>query len=300
MATHISSAEPEKLFRYSDFGTRLDRDLIQEADRLATTLRQFEAACTELDFRIGVSHFGSFLSDYGTSSEPLDFWVRLVGKGFQVADWIWTGILPGLPDWRLSTPSVLPGLVTIILFPTIISLPDWLTRIIEPLPSWFKPKEKYTPPSSQEDTGLHGKAETKTVEVNQDAPTDDCVEFVREQRNAPAGFTSDGFYSGKYKGKSGYLDDGTEYGQVPRPGAIMVESPNPNAGINYGHASYVYEVEYDDSGKAISYKIAEGNWPTSKEGEPPPPAHYEEFHWDDEDDCYVSDSGKRHPDMFIY
>lgn len=74
----------------------------------------------------------------------------------------------------------------------------------------------------------------------------------------------------------------------------MVESPNSQAQISYGHASYVYEVTRDDSGKVTSYKIAEGGWDKKTD------IHYDEFHWDEAKQGYVSSSGRRNPDMFVY
>lgn len=137
---------------------------------------------------------------------------------------------------------------------------------------------------------------TDTVPLNKSANTADCVKFVEGQRPRPSGFISDKLYSGKYKGQKGELAGGFKYGQAPKAGSIMVESKNSSADITSGHASYVYEVNYDDREKVISYKVAEGRW---GEGDPPP-IHYETFYWNSDTDSYVSESGKRSPDMFIY
>ena len=72
----------------------------------------------------------------------------------------------------------------------------------------------------------------------------------------------------------------------------MVESPSETNGLGYGHVSYVYEVTRDASGKVVGYKIAEGNWDDK--------LHYEEFSWEDTRQVYVSSSGKRSPDLFVY
>ena len=162
-----------------------------------------------------------------------------------------------------------------------------------PAPSPSKPETSET--KSQEKTG------DKTAKINPDASTRDCVEFVKQQpgRHVPSGFNQNEFYSGKYKDKSGTLADGTKYAQAPQPGAIMVESPNANAGISYGHASYVHTVNYDDSGHVTSFEIVEGNWGNWAEDGQPPPVHAEKFHWDEGKNYYVSASGKRSPDMFI-
>jgi hypothetical protein len=72
----------------------------------------------------------------------------------------------------------------------------------------------------------------------------------------------------------------------------MVESPNKDVGINYGHASYVYEVNYDANGKAVSFTIAEGGMGKDK-------ITYAKFQWDAKQGHYVSEDGKRVPDMFV-
>lgn len=88
MAQTISSAEPEKLFRYSDFGTQLDHELVSESYRLASRLQHFEAKCTEPGYRVSVGHLGDALRSYGSQSEYVDDWVRQVGGTFQMADWM--------------------------------------------------------------------------------------------------------------------------------------------------------------------------------------------------------------------
>ena len=86
MARSISSAEPEKLFRYSDFGMQLDHELVSESYRLASRLQRFEATCTEPGYQVRVSHLANVLRSYGGQSESTDGWVRQVGTGFQMAD----------------------------------------------------------------------------------------------------------------------------------------------------------------------------------------------------------------------
>lgn len=155
----------------------------------------------------------------------------------------------------------------------------------QPTPVQEKPQNSPVNPSQS----------VETVDYNKSAPTDDCVKFVKGQRsNVPVGFSPEKFYSGNYKGSSGVLDNGTQYGQEPKVGSIMVESPNSKAGISYGHASYVIETQKDSTGKVTSYKIAEGSWGSKTQ------IHYEEFVWNASSNIYVSKTGKRNPDMFIY
>jgi hypothetical protein len=84
MPVSTSSAEPQKLFRYSDTGTRIDRDLDAESRRLAGKLQQFEAVCTEE--RMPVSHLAPALTGYAAQTELVDAWVRRVGVSFKAAD----------------------------------------------------------------------------------------------------------------------------------------------------------------------------------------------------------------------
>lgn len=125
-----------------------------------------------------------------------------------------------------------------------------------------------------------------------------CFNFVSHQRkkhneDVPSGFTDKegGFYTGIFKGQEGELVNGTEYGQEPRVGAIMVESPSSTNDIPIGHVSFVYEVERGFSGRVVKYKIAEGAWA----GE----FHEETFTWNEERGECVSSSIKRSPDVFI-
>jgi murein DD-endopeptidase MepM/ murein hydrolase activator NlpD len=86
MASSVSSAEPLKLFRYSDRVTQIDRELVAEAGRLAGVLHHFEATCTE--YRVPVAHLADALRRYAHTTEGADVWVREVGAEFQKADQI--------------------------------------------------------------------------------------------------------------------------------------------------------------------------------------------------------------------
>ncbi len=84
MSTAISSAQPFKLFRYSDVTTRIDQDLVAEANWLGDLLRNFEARCTEYPVR--VSYLADSLRDHSRMAEGIDRWVYSVGQGFERAD----------------------------------------------------------------------------------------------------------------------------------------------------------------------------------------------------------------------
>jgi hypothetical protein len=141
MGQPISSAEPEKLFRYSDFGMQLDHDLTVEAARLAATLQHFEATCTEPGFQVGVGHLAGDLRGHAGQNESVDSWVRQVGQGFQMADWVWSGTVPW-PGTIARTAWPLPGwTTTTISIPTLlplVSIPGWLARLTPSLP-WLRP-----------------------------------------------------------------------------------------------------------------------------------------------------------------
>jgi len=185
-----------------------------------------------------------------------------------------------------------------------LGLRDGLGAVVESL-SGHRPRSD-VPPSRQgerlgSDTGGSRQPIRENAPVNLKAPTGDCVKFVKAQpgRRVPFGFNSDDFYSGKYRGQSGTIPDGTQYGQEPRPGAIMVESPRKGNSIPFGHASYVTEVTRDGDGRVTGFKVAEGNW-SARAKEEDPPVHFEEFHWDEGKKHYVSSRGTRIPDMFLY
>jgi len=140
MAWSISSAEPEKLIRYSDFGMQLDHDLTVEAARLAVTLQHFEATCTEPGFQVSAGHLAGDLRGYAGQGESIDSWVRQVGRGFRMADWVWPATIPR-PGIIARTAWPLPGwATTTIPIPTLlppVSIPGWLARLTPSLP-WLR------------------------------------------------------------------------------------------------------------------------------------------------------------------
>jgi hypothetical protein len=138
MAQFVSSAEPEKLFRYSSFGMQVDRELTLEAARLASALQHFEATCTEPGFQVGVGHLGDGLRGYAGQSESVDSWVRQVGLGFQMADrgGVGTALRPGdIISVRWLLPRWIAGVISVL--PLLSALPDWLTRLVRSL-SWVR------------------------------------------------------------------------------------------------------------------------------------------------------------------
>lgn len=133
--------------------------------------------------------------------------------------------------------------------------------------------------------------------------TPDCVDYVSQNREngIPSNaFNKNVFYSGNYRGGEGEYN-GYEYGQVPQVGAISVEtsSGSSGAGVTYGHASYVYEVTYDETGFPESYKVANSNWGNSDAERAK--VKTVEFAWDAEKGAYYGGNGdNRSPDCFIY
>jgi len=79
-----SSAEPFKLFRYSEITTSIDHDLLSESWRLAGVLQRFEATCTE--YRVPVADLADQLRNHVSGAEDTDVWVRQVGMAFKLAD----------------------------------------------------------------------------------------------------------------------------------------------------------------------------------------------------------------------
>jgi len=133
MAQSTSSAEPEKLFRYSDFGTRLDHELVSESYRLAARLQHFEAKCTEPGYQVSVGHLADALRSYGSQGESTNGWVRQVGKDFQMADQIWSGarFLPGaLVGGTWALPGGALGMDSIVTLRSLLAVPDWLEKSI--------------------------------------------------------------------------------------------------------------------------------------------------------------------------
>jgi len=145
MTRSVSSAEPQKLFRYSDVATRLDYELVSASYRLAAKLQHFEAACTEPNYRVSVAHLTEALRRYSRECENIDVWVKDVGKRFQIADWMWPGrrFFPCLPIEWLPVRSTLPISPVATLF-SKLPVPDWMNRQLLSLP-WLRWEQERAP-----------------------------------------------------------------------------------------------------------------------------------------------------------
>lgn len=161
MAT--SSAEPEKLFRYSDVTLTLDHEVKSESTRLAGTLGHFEAACREPGFRLSVGHLASALSSYGGECETVGSWVRRVGTGFLAADsGGFTAILLQTVRWR---PWHAPLSLAVWLGSKMLAAPSWLSDVVRTLP-WIasRPAPVVTPAPEPFESGAGSSRRTAPVE----------------------------------------------------------------------------------------------------------------------------------------
>jgi uncharacterized protein YukE len=125
--------------------------------------------------------------------------------------------------------------------------------------------------------------------VNENADATDCFAFARGQREVPPGVTR---MNGGWAG--GYRNDAWNYGNLPKPGALMVEAKSNDpiigatiGGVAWGHVSYVKSVEYDGSGQPVKFTVVEGGWGNPKG------KHEETFDWP------ISNSQRR-PEVFVY
>ena len=141
MAQSVSSAEPEKLLRYSNFGMHVDHALDLEAMRLVPALQHFEATCTESGFQVGVGHLGDGLRGHARQSESVDSWVRQVGQGFQMADRgsFGTALWPGdVIRIKWPFPRWVAGVISLL--PVLPALPGWIISLLPRLP-WLRRNE---------------------------------------------------------------------------------------------------------------------------------------------------------------
>lgn len=214
----------------------------------------------------------------------------------------WEKIIHTLPDINIPWP------------PKLFPLP-----IIDlPRPPW-DPSPVYAPGPGDVVVGGDGAVvspqqptgpTTETLPLTNDADTgkNECFDFVKDQRDynertmpgGMAGKAGQGLYSGDYTG-SGSFKDATgksfDYGQEPKLGAIMVESPknsSKDSGITFGHVSIVSSLEKDASGKVSGFTISETSWGTDKSA-----VHQETFTWNESKGRYVSSSGRVY-DSFVY
>ena len=133
MAT--SSAEPEKLFRYSDVTLHLDGEVKSESGRLRASLTHFESTCRDPAFRLSVSHHAGSLGSYGSECETIDSWVRRVGAGFQAADSAGLGsrsVLPS-PAYLYTGPQLSNSSQQDSVFAEFVSIPAWLRDTLRSL-----------------------------------------------------------------------------------------------------------------------------------------------------------------------
>lgn len=214
----------------------------------------------------------------------------------------WGRIIHGLPDINIPWP------------PKLFPLPDFDL----PRPPW-DPKPVYAPGPGDIVGGGDGAVDspqqpagptTETLPLTNDAETgkNECFDFVKGQRKfndrtmpgGMAGNAGQGLYSGDYTGSGSFKDasgKSFEYGQEPKLGAIMVESPKNSpkgTGITFGHVSIVSSLEKDASGKVIGFSISETSWGSDKSA-----VHSETFAWDESKGRYVSSSGRVY-DSFVY
>ena len=288
MTDSISSAEPQKLFRYSDAGARIDRDLDAESRRLAGKLQHFEAVCTEE--RVPVSHLSSALAGYAGQTELVDVWVRRVGVGFQMADSLsWLNViigpgnlqrilLPGAGDrvWALPVAIVpilrrrfgIPWPPRIIIRPPKFRLPSWirLPKIgLRPQPAPKPvPSEQRKVPETPARSPLPIKPQPRTFKP----PTDKDLSSIGDYYKFGVHYGS-GLWSGKPH--PGIDVDGVEGEQIHPIGSGKIvkignDSPQPPA-QGYGHY-VVVEHELVDGQKIYSIYAHLQKRPDIKIGDP--------------------------------
>lgn len=201
--------------------------------------------------------------------------------------------------------------------PRLIPIPDEGL----PRPPW-DPKPVYAPgldsempgdvTSSQEtNEEANGLSEPSTeyLNINENATVgkSKCYSFVNDQRKhnsldmpvGMAGKQGEGLYSGKYTGEGSFTDGRNTftYGQEPKLGAIMLETPKnspKNLGITFGHMSIISEIDKNESGAVTSFTISETSWGNDKSS-----VHNEVFTWNESSQRYVSKNGRMY-DSFIY
>lgn len=137
----------------------------------------------------------------------------------------------------------------------------------------------------------------KLISIN----TDNCFKYIEAQRLAnnlvvpygSLGTCGAGLYDGSYN-KEGSFKSSTgqilSYGQTPKPGAIMLQSPK-NTKVPCGHVSIISTVFYNSDDFPIRFIVSEAAWTGKNDNE---------FVYNWLTGRYDNKNGNRSYDSFIY
>jgi hypothetical protein len=263
--------------------------LFSQMTSLSSQLQSRAQAFTAAD-TAGIAGF----SNISSAPQALGPWSWLNGLPIdKINIYIWLGKLFG------GTPFF--GLMLALLLGNGLSSTDWGALFGGVKPGWWpsgmpwpfgKPQPVKSGPLPQ--TTVAPPTGIVDAPVNENADSSDCVAFVKGQpgwggSNVPPNATRmDGGWAG------GERDEGWNYGDEPKPGAIMIEpkSDIPKIGatidkVDWGHVSYVKSVEYDQNGTPIKFTVVEGRWGN------PSGEHEQIFDWP------ITNS-TRSPEVFVY
>lgn len=286
MAT--SSAEPEKLFRYSDVGLALNSEVKSELARLRGSLAHFESVCREPGFRLGVMHHADSLGSYSSECETVDSWVRCVGAGFQAADSGGFGaILLQVARWQ---PWHVPVAAAAWLASSIFPSPSWLNDAVKDFLGVGVQGEQAPAPSLPPTAEGRARAEDVPAGIGEDglysrngyedrhgvSPTSNCTWYAAAAVKQASGgkidlndIESDWRHYPPMEGGYG-LGPATEwaarakhYAVINPNGLILGVDQSPRVGdvywSNTGHVAYVEEVRLLQDGKTWEVVVSEEN-----------------------------------------
>lgn len=254
----VAAIGAEAAARINSFTSRI----VNLSERLNRKAIDFIRADTE-----ALSGFVSATIKWPTESQLLAQWSKMAGIPVAVLErYLKLGMLFGGAQFY----SLLVGMVM------WNGLFSWTGQTFSNLtrPSWWPPilwpfgQTKPQTPKPTSPPAPNTVIQTGIVEVpvNENADDSDCVAFVNGQPgwkgNVPPNVTN---MNGGWAG--GARDEKWNYGDVPKPGALMVEaksdSPKIGAtidGVEWGHISYIKSVEYDGNGNPVKITVVEGRW----------------------------------------
>jgi len=254
MPQSTSSAQPEKLYHYSDRAIQIDQELAAESHGLGSALARFQAACTE--YRVPVSYLAERVRYLADAAGMVDRWVHSVGQKFLEADQItsiwWAQEVPAR-QWSFLDRLKLIWSPAVVLRPLKDTI-SWLLARRNGETGWIAKGVGTVEgplPTYDNDTASSG-AESEQAHLGRieriiDTRKMQCVGWVREASKSLWGINPP--FSGNASGWSSQIKNGKKWQRSEKLHAPAIAAKD-------GHVFFVEG--FDEEGRVM---ITEANWP---------------------------------------